>query len=153
MASGASGIRLWRRARSPPCARSSVPEESAQKLFRQIFFVGNVANSDRTLGVAPGQQHHRLQRIQPFLGNLHSVPAPDYPYVRDRHYRKCKRTTKALNFMALAGPVISASYRWKKDFEEGRLCKALHFREGRHGVMDADFRIGAASAQAQNLYR
>src|SRR6266478_559295 len=96
-----------------------------QKLFRQIFFVSNVANSDRTLGVAPGQQHHRLQRIQPFLGNLHSVPAPDYPYVRDRHYRKGKRTTKALNFLALAGPVISASYRWKKDSKRGacaRLC-------------------------------
>src|SRR4030088_652411 len=66
-----------------------------QKFFRQIFFVSNVANADRTLGVAPGQYHHRLQRIQPFLGNLHSGPTPDYPYVRDRHYRKCTRTTKA----------------------------------------------------------
>src|ERR1700675_2816857 len=113
-----------------------------QKLLRQIFFVGNVANSDRTLGVAPGQQHHRLQRIQPFLGNLHNGPAPDYPYVRDRHYRKCKRTTKALNFPAGARPVISASYRWEERLEAERLCKALHFWAAGHPATDAALSFG-----------
>src|SRR6267143_2365997 len=37
--------------------------------------------------------------------------------------------------------------------EEEHLCKALHFREGRHAVRDAALRLGTASAQAQNLDR
>src|SRR4029077_4483036 len=41
----------------------------------------------------------------------------------------------------------------EESFDEGRLCKALHFREGRHAATDAVLRLGAASAQAQNLAR
>src|SRR5882762_9990990 len=37
--------------------------------------------------------------------------------------------------------------------EEEHLCKALHFREGRHAVRDAALRPEIASAQAQNLDR
>src|SRR5450631_572701 len=72
-----------------------------QKLFGEILLVGDVANPDCTLGVAPGQHHHRLQRIQPFLRNLHNASSPKYPYVNDRHYSKSKHTaksTKLLNF-------------------------------------------------------
>src|ERR1035437_4876069 len=81
------------------------------------------------------------------------MPRPDYLYGSNRHYRKCKRTAKAINVPAWAGPVISSSYGWERDSHGWALCKALHFRKMGLPVPDAAFRIRTASAYAQNLDR
>src|SRR3984893_18714330 len=153
MAPGATGIRPWRHARFPRCARSSVPEESAPETFLADSLRRQCRESGSHPGCSAGSATSSPATHTTLFGKPSYGPAPDYPYVRDRHYRKCKRTTKALNFAAWARPVISASYRWKRRLEAGRLCKGLHFWAGGHPVTDAALRFGAASAQAQNLDR
>ncbi len=47
---------------------------------------------------------HRLRAETETALRLFEKPssclAPEYPYVTNRHYRKCKRAAKALNFLA-----------------------------------------------------
>src|SRR5258708_39975155 len=129
MAPGATGIRPWRRARSPRCARSSVPEESAPETFPADFPHRQYRGSGSPPGYNAGSASSAPATHTTLFERPSSWLASDYVYFTNRHYRKCKRAAKALNFLARSGPAISASYRLEKASKEGSLCKALHFWE------------------------
>src|SRR6266478_5158277 len=129
MASGATGIRPWRRVRSPRCARSSVREESAPETSPADFPHRQYRGSGSPPGYNAGSASSAPATHTTLFERPSSWLASDYVYFTNRHYRKCKRAAKALNFLARAGPVISASYRLEKASKEGSLCKALHFWE------------------------
>ena len=93
-----------------------------QKFFRQIFFVGNVANPDRTLGIAPGQHHHRLQRIQPFLGNLHRRLLRLSLLSLIGIIENASATAKALNCRVLGWACDFSKLPMEGELRRGRSC-------------------------------
>src|SRR5580658_74145 len=51
-----------------------------QELLRQVALRRNLPDLDRALIVSPGQRHHGLQRVQPFLRDLQfRLPSPPRP--------------------------------------------------------------------------
>src|SRR5258708_183145 len=153
MASGATGIRLWRRARSPRCARSSVPEESARETFPADFLRRQCRESGSHPGCCAGSAPSSPATHTTLFGKSSWYPAPDYPYVSDRHCRNASAVPKQLNFPKCTSPLISVSYRWKMSLEERQLCRDFHFWARRRPVTDTAFRIGTGLAETQNLDR
>ena len=47
-----------------------------EKFFRQLFFVGDITNTNRALIVMTGQHHHGLQCVKALLGDFHSETIP-----------------------------------------------------------------------------
>src|ERR1019366_8150905 len=88
-----------------------------QKLFRQVFFIGDVANPNRALPIMARQHHQRLQCVKPFLRHFHNSPlfivalCSYYVYGSDRHYSKSTHNSKQVTFEQVLWPVVSFSYR------------------------------------------
>ena len=78
---------------------------------------------------------------------------PTIPMSVDRHYRKCKRTTRSTRFPSFGWLCDFSKLPLEEKCQPGRLCKALHFGKVRYAVTDAALRFAVASAQAQNLDR
>src|SRR5208282_341042 len=153
MAPGATGIRPWRRARFPPCARSSVPEESAPETFPADFLRRQYRESGSLPGYSAGSASSAPAEHRALFGKPSWCLAPIIPISMIGIIENASALPKQLNSRTKAGPVISANYRWMSALKKKFLCKTLHFRQLRVPRKTLFRRIDRHSAQAQNLDR
>src|ERR1700685_2248766 len=101
-----------------------------QKLFRQIFFVRDVAYPDRSLPRMPRQHHQGLERVQPFLRNLHIPSLPinsiDYIDIIDTLARDLPKTADS---WSLNRHVVSWVYGQTWSVKPARSAEACSFRK------------------------